>query len=131
MLSPIVHFPPKYHPVHDYFGINDFVVLSPNVPYEKEDIDNETRAKIALSTVTVAVHNTNCQIPFFVQVMDRYKNMYNGVFAGCGFRTNFEMVILSKKPPHSNPLTGLLTMFKKKLCPSIEVEIPSVRVTVR
>ena len=131
MLSTVVHFPPKYHPIHDYFGLNDFVVLSPNAPYEKEDIDNETRAKIALSTVTVAVHNTNCQVPFFVQVMDRYKHMYNGVFAGCGFRTNFEMVVLSKKPPHSNHLSGLLTMFKKKLCPSIEIDIPSVRVTVR
>ena len=48
MLSPTVDFPPKYHPIHDYFGINEFVVLSPNIPNEKEDIDNETRAKIAV-----------------------------------------------------------------------------------
>jgi len=68
MMSPIVHFPPKYHPIHDYFGINDFVLLSPNLPCEKEDIDNETRSKIALSTVTVAIHNTKCQVPFFIQV---------------------------------------------------------------
>ena len=115
MLSPTVDFPPKYHPIHDYFGINEFVVLSPNIPNEKEDIDNETRAKIALSTVTVAVHNTNCQVPFFVQVMDRHKYMYNGVFAGCGFRTNFEMTVMSKKPPHSSHLSGLLAMFKKKI----------------
>ena len=69
MLSPVIHFPPKHHPIHDYYGINHFVVFSPNTPNEKEDIDNETRAKIALSTVTVAVHNTHCQVPFFVQVI--------------------------------------------------------------
>ena len=131
LLSPVIDFPPKHHPIHDYYGINHFVLLSPNAPNEKEDIDNETRAKIALSTVTVAVHNTHCQVPFFVQVMDRYKNMYNGIFAGGGFRTNFEMIVLSKRPPHSNHLTGLLTMFKKKLCQPIPVEVPSVRVTVR
>ena len=131
MLSPNVDFPPKYHPIHDYFGINDFVILSPNIPHEKEDIDNETRAKIALSTVTVAVHNTNCQVPFFVQVMDRSKYMYNGVFSGYGFRTNFEMIVMSKKPPHASHLAGLLAMFKKKISPSIDIDIPSIKVTVR
>ena len=68
MQSPVIDFPPKHHPIHDYYGVNQFVLFSPNVPNEKEDIDNETRAKIALSTVTVAIHNTNCQVPFFVQV---------------------------------------------------------------
>ena len=63
--------------------------------------------------------------------MDRSKHMYNGIFAGGGFRTNFEMIVLSKRPPHSNHLTGLLTMFKRKLCQPISVEVPSVRVTVR
>ena len=57
--------------------------------------------------------------------------MYNGIFAGGGFRTNFEMIVLSKRPPHSNHLTGLLNMFKRKLCQPIPVEVPSVRVTAR
>ncbi len=63
--------------------------------------------------------------------MDRYKNMFNGVSAGGGFRTNFEMIVLSKKPPHSNHLSGLLAMFKQKLRQPNEVEIPGVRVTAR
>ena len=79
MLSPAIDFPPKHHPIHDYFGLNHFVLLSPNVPDEKEDIDNETRAKMALSTVTVAVHNTNCQIPFFVQVIFVLFSTYGSV----------------------------------------------------
>ena len=79
MLSPAIDFPPNHHPIHDYFGLNHFVLLSPNVPDEKEDIDNETRAKMALSTVTVAVHNTNCQIPFFVQVIFVLFSTYGSV----------------------------------------------------
>lgn len=57
--------------------------------------------------------------------------MFNGVSAGGGFRTNFEMIVLSKKPPHSNHLSGLLAMFKQKLRQPNEVEIPGVRVTAR
>ena len=34
----------------------------------REDVDNPTRAKMALSTVTVAVNNTGCAVPVFVQV---------------------------------------------------------------
>jgi hypothetical protein len=33
----------------------------------KEEVDNPTRAKMALGTVAVAVNNTNCAVPFFVQ----------------------------------------------------------------
>ena len=87
---------------------------------------------MALSTLTVAVHNTQCQIPFFVQVMDRSKNMFAGVFAGGGIRTDYQMIVLSRKPPQCGHLSGLLSMFKGKISSgSQQLDIPSVRVTAR
>ena len=65
----------KCHPLHAYYGLNHFIVLSPS-KREKEEIDNETRAKMALSTLAVALSNTNCAVPCFVQVMDRYKVIF-------------------------------------------------------
>ena len=61
---------------------------------EEEEIDNETRSKIALSTIAVALNNTNCSVPCFVQVMDRYKDIFNGFSVGGGLRTNYEMIVL-------------------------------------
>ena len=61
---------------------------------EREEIDNETRCKIALSTIAVALNNTNCSVPCFVQVMDRYKDIFNGFSVGGGLRTNYEMIVL-------------------------------------
>jgi len=87
--------------------------------------------KMALSTLAVAVHNTQCQIPFFVQVMERNKSMYMGVLSGGGIRTDFQMVVLSRKPPHCGHLSGLLSMFKGKINSGSLVDIPSIRVTAR
>ena len=82
-------FPPSQaHPIHYYYGLNHFMVLTSS-PREKESIDNETRSKTALSTISVALNNTKCAIPCFVQVMDKYKDMFNGFSVGGGFRYNF------------------------------------------
>ena len=86
---------------------------------------------MALSTLAVAVHNTQCQVPFFVQVMDRKKQMYSGIFAGGGIRTDYQMIVLARKPPQCGHLSGLLSMFKGKICSGSAVDIPSVRVTAR
>ena len=69
----------------------DELVIGQN---EREEIDNETRCKIALSTIAVALNNTNCSVPCFVQVMDRYKDIFNGFSVGGGLRTNYEMIVL-------------------------------------
>ena len=120
------------HPLHYYYGLNHFIVLSPS-QNEKEDIDNETRSKMALSTLAVALSNTNCPVPCFVQTMDRFKDNFNGYSIGGGFRTSFEMTVLNKRPPHCDHLTGLLNLFKTKIrenCDA-ETEIPSVKVCTR
>ena len=46
-------------PINYYYGLNHFIILGP-AKREREDIDNETRSKMALSTVAVALNNTRC-----------------------------------------------------------------------
>jgi hypothetical protein len=49
MMQTGQEFPSRFqstHPLHYYFGLNEFVTFSPNAPKEKEDIDNDTRAKV-------------------------------------------------------------------------------------
>ena len=61
-------------PIHYYYGLNHYIVLAPG-KNEREDIDNESRSKMALSSIAVALNNTRCSIPCFVQVMVKsFKN---------------------------------------------------------
>ena len=45
-MQPGQDFPAKSHPIHFFFGLNEFVTLTPNAPKEKEDLGSETRAKV-------------------------------------------------------------------------------------
>ena len=72
-------------------------------------------------------------VPCFVQVMNRDSQIYNGVGIGGGLRTNYEMIVLKKRPPYCDHLTGLLNLFKTKIkqdCAS-EIDLPSVKVSAR
>ena len=74
--------------------------------------------------MTVAANNTGCKIPIFVQVMDRRKSMFVGVGCSGTVKTNYDMIVLSRKPPNCNHLSGLLGMFKAKICQPYRLEIP-------
>ena len=78
-------------------------------------MDNPTRAKMALSTVTVAVNNTGCAVPVFVQVMERRAANFVGVCSTPHYRANFEMAVLGKRLKSCGNLNELLRMFKEKL----------------
>ena len=119
-------------PIHYFYGLNHFMVVTAS-PREKEAIDNETRSKMALSTISVALNNTKCAVPCFVQVMDKFKDMFNGFSVGGGFRTNYEMIVLNKRPPYCDHLTGLLNMYKSKVKQNCDqdIEFPSVKVCAR
>ncbi len=53
MMQTGQEFPTRSHPIHYFFGLNEFVTFSPNAPKEKEDIDNETRAKVHFHLTTL------------------------------------------------------------------------------
>ena len=95
----------------------DELVIGQN---EREEIDNETRCKIALSTIAVALNNTNCSVPCFVQVMDRYKDIFNGFSVGGGLRTNYEMIVLKvRKFQRGNVVSSNQTIIFPNFFPSI------------
>ena len=95
----------------------DELVIGQN---EREEIDNETRCKIALSTIAVTLNNTNCSVPCFVQVMDRYKDIFNGFSVGGGLRTNYEMIVLKvRKFQRGNVVSSNQTIIFPNFFPSI------------
>ena len=49
------------------FGVREVLVLG---PAGDDTLSNDTRAKMVLGAVNVALHNTNCQLPCLVQVME-------------------------------------------------------------
>uniref|UniRef100_T1JPI2 Uncharacterized protein n=1 Tax=Strigamia maritima TaxID=126957 RepID=T1JPI2_STRMM len=97
-------FPLRAHCLSRWFGLREFVVLTPTV--YTDAIISESKVKVLLSSFS---------IPFFVQVHSIIESYYLGVCEGGGIRTNFEMVHLQKAPQKANHLSGLLDIFKAKL----------------
>ena len=54
-------------------------------------------------------------VPVFVQMYEKWRQMYVGVCEGGGLKTNFSTVHLRYIPPQFNHLSGLLDIFKSKL----------------
>ncbi len=130
MMRPDHDFPPQAHPVHYFYGLYDFVVVG---PAGKEDVDNPTRARMALGTVTVSVSETGCRVPFFVQVMERGAANFIGVLSTPHYRTNFEMAVLPRRLKTCQNLNELLRVFKDRLDQPVTLgeEIMDCRCSVR
>ncbi|XP_022241871.1 rab3 GTPase-activating protein catalytic subunit-like isoform X2 [Limulus polyphemus] len=121
-------FPARAHCLVRWFGLRDFIVLCPTVG--NDIIASENRAKILLSSLCIAINNTNSHVPVFIQLSQRSRRFFLGICEGGGIRTNFEMVHLNKVPQHCNHLAGLLSVFKGKLSCPLQL-IPPVDVTIR
>ncbi|XP_023712978.1 rab3 GTPase-activating protein catalytic subunit isoform X2 [Cryptotermes secundus] len=112
------------HPLVRWYGLRDFVIVSP----ARCTISDESRVKILLSSVYIAINNSNCQVPVFVQIHEPQQHYYMGVCEGKGIRFEFEMVHLKRTPPHCKYLTGLLNLFKSKVPSPLSLEPVSVAV---
>lgn len=55
------------------------------------------------------------EIPMFVQLGERWRQIFAGVCQNSDIRTHFEMIHLKKRPPQCGHLTGLLDLFKEKV----------------
>ncbi|XP_021920083.1 rab3 GTPase-activating protein catalytic subunit isoform X2 [Zootermopsis nevadensis] len=106
------------HPLVRWYGLRDFVVVSPG----HCSISDESRVKILLSSVYIAINNSNCEAPVFVQIHELQQHYYMGVCEGKGIRSEFEMVHLKRTPPHCRYLTGLLNLFKSKVASPVPLE---------
>ncbi|KAF4086748.1 hypothetical protein AMELA_G00087890 [Ameiurus melas] len=121
-------FPPRAHCLVRWYGVREFVVISPGANCEA--IISESKCNLLLSSVSIALGNTGCQVPLFVQIQQKWRKMYTGECQGPGVRTDFEMVHLRKVPSQYNHLSGLLDIFKAKIgCPL--TPLPPINIAIR
>ncbi|XP_033871211.3 rab3 GTPase-activating protein catalytic subunit-like isoform X1 [Acipenser ruthenus] len=121
-------FPPRAHCLVRWYGVREFVVISPGA--NNDAIISESKCNLLLSSVSIALGNTGSQVPLFVQIQQKWRRMYAGECQGPGVRTDFEMVHLRKVPNQYNHLSGLLDIFKSKIgCPL--TPIPPINIAIR
>lgn len=118
---PVVFEGNSSHPhlLTRWYGLRDFIVLT---PAQGVIISSESKIKILLSSVCIAINNSNCELPVFIQVLEPWQNFFVGICEGRGVRAEYEMVHLSRVPSHCKHLTGLLNVFKSKLAVASLVE---------
>ncbi|XP_030256625.1 rab3 GTPase-activating protein catalytic subunit isoform X2 [Sparus aurata] len=121
-------FPPRAHCLVRWYGIREFVVISPGTNCEA--IISESKCNLLLSSISISLANSGCQVPMFVQIQQKWRRMYAGECQGPGVRTDFEMVHLRKVPSQYNHLSGLLDIFKSKIGCSLS-PLPPVIIAIR
>ncbi|XP_013910503.1 PREDICTED: rab3 GTPase-activating protein catalytic subunit [Thamnophis sirtalis] len=121
-------FPPRAHCLVRWYGLRELVVIAPAA--NNEAVLSESKCNLLLSSVSIALGNTGCQVPVFVQIHHRHRKMYVGECQGPGVRTDFEMVHLRKVPSQYSHLSGLLDIFKSKIgCPL--TPLPAINISIR
>lgn len=106
-------FPPRAHCLVRWYGLREFVVIAPAA--HSDAVLSESKCNLLLSSISIALGNTGCQVPLFVQIHHKWRRMYMGECQGPGVRTDFEMVHLRKVPSQYTHLSGLLDIFKSKI----------------
>ena len=99
------------HPLALWYGLREFVVIYPG----KKSITNESQIRLLMSSIHISVVESGCEVPVFVQVLDKLQNVYLGVCEYGSTRLSFDIVHLAMTPPPCRYLSGLLDMFKGKI----------------
>uniref|UniRef100_A0A3B4XWG2 Rab3 GTPase-activating protein catalytic subunit n=1 Tax=Seriola lalandi dorsalis TaxID=1841481 RepID=A0A3B4XWG2_SERLL len=121
-------FPPRAHCLVRWYGMREFVVISPGANCEA--IVSESKCNLLLSSISISLANSGCQVPMFVQTQQKWRRMYAGECQGPGVRTDFEMVHLRKVPSQYNHLSGLLDIFKAKIGCTLS-PLPPINIAIR
>uniref|UniRef100_A0A8D3B965 Rab3 GTPase-activating protein catalytic subunit n=1 Tax=Scophthalmus maximus TaxID=52904 RepID=A0A8D3B965_SCOMX len=121
-------FPPRAHCLVRWYGMQEFVVITPGTNCEA--IISESKCNLLLSSISISLANSGCQVPMFVQIQQKWRRMYAGECQGPGVRTDFEMVHLKKVPSQYNHLSGLLDIFKSKMGCNLS-PLPPVNIAIR
>ncbi|XP_068439010.1 rab3 GTPase-activating protein catalytic subunit isoform X3 [Clinocottus analis] len=121
-------FPPRAHCLVRWYGIREFVVISPGANCEA--IISESKCNLLLSSISISLANSGSQVPMFVQIQQKWRRVYAGECQGPGVRTDFEMVHLRKVPSQYNHLSGLLDIFKSKIGCTLS-PLPPINIAIR
>ena len=106
-------FPPRAHCLSRWYGVKEFLVLSPTI--KDDSIDSESRTNLLWSSVGIALSNLKCQLPVFLQIGNKRRRLHYGMCVGGGFRTSYEMIHLQYTPHECNHVQGMIDTFKAKL----------------
>lgn len=120
-------FPGRAHCLVRWYGMRHFIILSSDA--NTEAINSEDKTKMLISSACIALHNTRCFVPFFVQVNQMKRRFYQGVCQGDGIRTYFDMIHFKEVPGPLRYLSELLNLFKQKL--QSPIECTPVMVSIR
>ncbi|XP_034042016.1 rab3 GTPase-activating protein catalytic subunit [Thalassophryne amazonica] len=121
-------FPPRAHCLVRWYGMREFLVITPGTSCEA--IISESKCNLLLSSISISLANSGCQVPIFVQIQQKWRRMYIGECQGPGMHTSFEMVHLRKVPSQYNHLSGLLDIFKSKIACTL-TPLPPVNIAIR
>lgn len=97
----------------EWYGLNDFLVIRPT--RVNDTISTESKARILLSSASVAINNTGCHLPIFIQLSEKNRDMFIGICEGSSLRTHFQVIHFSYIPSQYSNLNGLLEIFKSKM----------------
>lgn len=128
MMSMDNDFPSRAHCLCRWYGLRNFIVLAPKS--NADIIDIESRAKLLLSSITIALGNTGCSVPMFVQIQQKWRRLYTGTCVLPSATISFDMAHLKRLPQQCTHLAGLLDVFKSELGHAIN-PMPAVAVSVR
>uniref|UniRef100_A0A3P9L0P4 Rab3 GTPase-activating protein catalytic subunit n=1 Tax=Oryzias latipes TaxID=8090 RepID=A0A3P9L0P4_ORYLA len=121
-------FPPRAHCLVRWYGLQEFVVITPAT--NSEAIISESKCNLLLSSVSISLSNSGCQVPVFVQIQQKWRRIYAGECQGPGVRTDFEIAHLRRVPSQYNHLSGLLDIFKSKIGCNM-LPLPPVDIAIR
>ncbi|RWS12763.1 Rab3 GTPase-activating protein catalytic subunit-like protein, partial [Dinothrombium tinctorium] len=128
LLSVQNDYPSRAHCICRYYGFKQFIVLCPL--NDNDSIYTEDKAKLVLSALTIALSNTNCSVPVFLQLHQKPRKFFRGTIVTANTRTDLEMVHFIETPHGYGYLSELLNLFKEKLTCPLE-SCPPMNVSVR
>lgn len=119
-------FSPKAHCLVRWYGLRRMMIISPR----GDTIISENRVRVILSALCISLSNTNCRIPFFVQVHNPKNHFYQGISDHSNIRTFYQMVLSRQEPLQYTCLSDLVGLFREKISLSLDRTIDvAVRLT--
>ena len=103
--------PPNVHPIAVWYGLRDFVIIK----NKRRNLHDVTQIKLLQSSINLAVFDSKCKVPVFIQVLYLEQDVYLGVAEHGEHRLSFDIVHLKIAPPSCKYLSGLLDLFKGKI----------------
>lgn len=103
--------PPNIHPIAVWYGLRDFIVIKS----KRRPLNDIDQIKLLQSSMNLAVFDSKCRIPTFVQALYHEQDVYLGTFHSGEQQLSFDIVHLKTPPPSCKYLSGLLDLFKGKI----------------